>query len=346
MRSSKIIHVVTCHAEGEVGDVIVGGVAPPLGDTLWEQSRFIAKDGALRNFVLNEPRGGVFRHVNLLVPPKDPIAQMGFIIMEPEDTPPMSGSNAICVATVLLDAGILPMQEPETHLMLEAPGGLIAVTAECRIGKAERVSIQNVPSFADRLDAPLEVRGLGSLKIDIAYGGDSFAIVDAAALGFAVRPDEARDLAEMGVRIIAAANEQLGFSHPETGGWDHISFCQFAGPLTREGNELQGSNACVIRPGKIDRSPTGTGCSARMATLSTRGLMAEGDIYRARSIIGSEFVCRIARRTAIGSRPAIVPIISGRAWITGVSQYMLDPADPWPSGYRLADTWPRLREAI
>ena len=346
MRSSKIIHVVTCHAEGEVGDVIVGGVAPPLGDTLWEQSRFIAKDGALRNFVLNEPRGGIFRHVNLLVPAKDPIAQMGFIIMEPEDTPPMSGSNAICVATVLLDAGILPMQEPETHLMLEAPGGLIAVTAECRNGKAERVSIQNVPSFADQLDAPLEVKGLGSLKIDIAYGGDSFAIVDAAALGFAVRPDEASDLAEMGVPIIAAANEQLGFSHPETGGWDHISFCQFAGPLTRKGNELQGSNACVIRPGKIDRSPTGTGCSARMATLSTRGLMAEGDIYRARSIIGSEFVCRIARRTAVGSRPAIVPIISGRAWITGVSQYMLDPADPWPSGYRLADTWPRLREAI
>ena len=346
MRSSKIIHVVTCHAEGEVGDVIVGGVAPPLGDTLWEQSRFIAKDGALRNFVLNEPRGGVFRHVNLLVPAKDPIAQMGFIIMEPEDTPPMSGSNAICVATVLLDAGILPMQEPETHLMLEAPGGLIAVTAECRNGKAERVSIQNVPSFADQLDAPLEVKGLGSLKIDIAYGGDSFAIVDAAALGFAVRPDEASDLAEMGVPIIAAANEQLGFSHPETGGWDHISFCQFAGPLTRKGNELQGSNAVVIRPGKIDRSPTGTGCSARMATLSTRGLMAEGDIYRARSIIGSEFVCRIARRTAVGSRPAIVPIISGRAWITGVSQYMLDPADPWPSGYRLADTWPRLREAI
>jgi proline racemase len=346
MRSSKVIHVVTCHAEGEVGDVIVGGVAPPPGETLWEQSRFIAKDGALRNFVLNEPRGGVFRHVNLLVPPKDPRAQMGFIIMEPEDTPPMSGSNAICVATVLLDAGILPMQAPETHLTLEAPGGLITVRAECRDGKAERISIENVPSFADRLDAPLEVTGLGSLKVDIAYGGDSFVIVDAAALGFAVRPDEARDLAEMGMRIIAAANEQLGFSHPEAGGWDHISFCQFAGPLAREGNELQGSNACVIRPGKIDRSPTGTGCSARMAVLSARGLMTEGDVYRARSIIGSEFVCRIARKTAVGGRPAIAPIISGRAWITGVSQYMLDPADPWPSGYRLSDTWPRIREAI
>jgi proline racemase len=192
---------------------------------------------------------------------------MGFIIMEPEDTPPMPG-NSICVATVLLDAGILPMREPQTHLMLEAPGGLIAVTAG--------ISIENLPSFADRLDAPLEVAGLGALKVDIAYGGDSFVIVDAAALGFAIRVDEARDLAETGVRIIAAANKQLGFTHPQATGWDHISFCQFAGPLTREGDKLQGSNAVVVRPGKIDRSPTGTGCSARMATLSTRGLMGEG----------------------------------------------------------------------
>ena len=346
MRSSKIIHVVTCHAEGEVGDVIVGGVAPPPGETLWEQSRFIAKDGALRNFVLNEPRGGVFRHVNLLVPAKDPRAQMGFIIMEPEDTPPMSGSNAICVATVLLDAGILAMREPETYLTLEAPGGLIAVTAECRDGKAECISIENVPSFVDRLDASLEVKGLGSLKVDIAYGGDSFVIVDAAPLGFAIEPDEARDLAEMGVRIIAAANEQLGFFHPEACGWDHISFCQFAGALARTGNELHGPNAVVVRPGKIDRSPTGTGCSARMATFNARRLMTEGDVYRARSIIGSEFVCRIARRTTIAGRPGIIPAVSGRAWITGVSQYMLDPADPWPSGYRLSDTWPHIKEAI
>jgi proline racemase len=340
MRTSKLIHVVSCHAEGEVGDVIVGGVAAPPGDTLWEQSRFIAKDGALRAFVLNEPRGGVFRHVNLLVPAKDPRAQMGFIIMEPEDTPPMSGSNSICVATVLLEAGILPMHEPETHLILEAPGGLIKVVAECRNGKAERVSIENVPSFVDRLDEPLEVQGLATLKVDIAYGGDCFVIVDAATLGFRIAPDEARDLAETGVRITAAANELLGFSHPEAGGWDHISFCQFAGPLAREGNELSGQNAVVVRPGKIDRSPTGTGCSARMAVLSARGLMREGEVYRARSIIGSEFECRIVRLTTVAGRSAVVPIISGRAWITGVNQYMLDPADPWPSGYRLADTWP------
>jgi trans-L-3-hydroxyproline dehydratase len=340
MRTSKIIHIVSAHAEGEVGDVIVGGVPAPPGETLWEQSRFIARDGALRAFVLNEPRGGVFRHVNLLVPAKDPRAQAGFIIMEPEDTPPMSGSNAICVATVLLDAGILPMQEPETRLTLEAPGGLVAIVAECRDGKAERIRVENVPSFAERLDAPLEVDGLGTLSVDIAYGGDSFVIVDAAALCFAIAPDEARDLAETGVRITAAANEQLGFSHPETVAWDHISFCQFAGPLARKGNELSGPNAVVVRPGKIDRSPTGTGCSARMAVLSARGLMKPGDVYRARSIIGSEFLCGIARLTAVAGPPAIIPIISGRAWITGVHQYMLDPTDPWPSGYRLADTWP------
>jgi trans-L-3-hydroxyproline dehydratase len=345
MRTSRIIHVVTCHAEGEVGDVIVGGVAPPPGGTLWEQSRFIASDGALRDFLLNEPRGGVFRHVNLLVPPKNPKAQMGFIIMEPEDTPPMSGSNAICVATVLLDAGILSMQEPETRFTLEAPGGVVAVTAECNNGKAERISIENVPSFADKLDAPLEIAGLGALKVDIAYGGDSFVIVDAAPLGFAIRPDEARELAETGVRIIAAANAQLGFSHPERSGWDHISFCLFAGPLAREGSEIRSAHACVVRPGKIDRSPTGTGCSARMAVLSARGLMREGDVYRARSIIGSEFLCRIARGATVGGRPAIIPIISGRGWITGINQYMIDPDDPWPSGYRLSDTWPRLREA-
>src|ERR1700757_5131888 len=159
MRSTKLLHVVSCHAEGEVGDVIVGGVLPPPGETIWQQSRFIATDESLRNFVLNEPRGGVFRHVNLLVPPKDPRAQMGFIIMEPEDTPPMSGSNSICVATVLLDTGVIPMVEPETRLTLEAPGGVISVVAQCRDGKAERISVENVASFVDRIDAPLEVAG-------------------------------------------------------------------------------------------------------------------------------------------------------------------------------------------
>jgi len=342
MRTTRTIHIVSCHAEGEVGDVIVGGVAPPPGDTLWEQSRFIARDQALRNFVLNEPRGGVFRHVNLLVPPRDPRAQMGFIIMEPEDTPPMSGSNSICVATVLLDTGIVAMTEPETRLVLEAPGGIVEVVAQCRGGKAERITVRNVPSFADRLGASLEVAGLGTLDADTAYGGDSFVIVDAHRLGFQLRPDEARDLAEAGIRITRAANEQLGFRHAGNTAWNHISFCQIAAPVTVDDGRFTAANAVVVQPGKIDRSPTGTGASARMAVMRARGQMQVGDRYLARSIIGSEFLGAIEADTTVGDRPAIIPSISGRAWITGTRQDMLDPDDPWPAGYRLSDTWPRL----
>lgn len=342
MRSSKLIHVVSCHAAGEVGDVIVGGVAPPPGATIWEQSRFIAEDETLRNFVLNEPRGGVFRHVNLLVPPKSPAAQAGWIIMEPADTPPMSGSNTICVATVLLDTGIVPMTEPRTTLTLEAPAGLVEVTADCRDGKAERIHLRNVPSFVARLDATIEVAGLGTLTVDIAYGGDSFVICDAKALGFAIEPGEARELAETGMKITAAANDQLGFHHPGETAWNHISFCQFAAPLERIDGALHGRNAVAIRPGKIDRSPTGTGCSARMAVLHARGELQIGEPFVGISIIGSRFDCRIESETMVGDRRAIVPIVSGQAWITGTAQLMLDPADPFPGGYRLSDTWPAL----
>lgn len=340
MRSSKIIHTVSCHAEGEVGDVIVGGVAPPPGDTLWEQSRFIAADDTLRNFMLNEPRGGVFRHVNLLVPAKNPDAQMGWIIMEPADTPPMSGSNSICVSTVLLETGIIPMQEPETHMTLEAPGGLVNVVATCKDGHVERVRVRNVASFVDKLDAVVEVDGLGTLKVDTAYGGDSFAIVDSTTLGFALTPEEARDIAETGVRITNAANEQLGFHHPENEDWAHISFCQMTAPVTVIDGVKTGKNAVTVQPGKIDRSPTGTGCSARMAVLHARGELAIGEKFQGRSLIDSRFDCSIDSITRVGDKDAILPFISGRAWVTGTHQHMLDPSDPWPEGMRLSDTWP------
>lgn len=339
MRSSKTIHVISAHAEGEVGDVIVGGVQPPPGATLWEQSRWIAKDQTLRNFLLNEPRGGVFRHFNLLVPPKDPSADAAFIIMEPEDTPPMSGSNSMCVATVLLDAGIIPMQEPETHLVLEAPGGLVKVRAECRNGKAERIFVQNLPSFAADLGVSLEVEGLGTLMVDTAYGGDSFVIVDAAALGLKLVAEEAHYIARTGVKITNAANRQLRFHHPENPDWTHFSFCLFAGPVRRDGHRLTAGSAVAVQPGKVDRSPTGTALSARMAVLHAKGEMGLDDRLTIESLIGSTFEGRIVAQTTVGDRAAIVPEISGRGWITGMHQHMLDPADPWPEGYRLSDTW-------
>lgn len=342
MQTTKTIHIVSCHTQGEVGDVIVSGVAPPPGETLWEQSRWIAQDNSLRNYVLNEPRGGVFKHVNLLVPAKNPQAQMGWIIMEPEDTPPMSGSNSICVSTVLLETGIIPMVEPETKMTLEAPGGLINVVASCKDGKVTQVTLVNVPSFVDQMDATIEVEGIGTLRVDTAYGGDSFVIADATSLGFSLAPDEARELAIAGIKITSAANEQLGFHHPGNPDWKHISFCQLAAPVAREEGVLIGRNAVVIQPGKIDRCPTGTGCSARMALLHAKGIMSVGDKYIGESILGSRFDCSIDRVAKVGGKDAIYPIISGSAWITGTHQYRLDPADPWPEGYRVADTWPQL----
>lgn len=332
--------MVSCHAEGEVGNVIVGGVSPPPGETLWQQARWINDDKTLRNLVLNEPRGGVFKHINLLVPAKHPQAVFGFIIMEPEHTPPMSGSNSICVSTVLLDTGLVAMQEPVTEFILEAPGGLVPVKAYCEDGKAQSIEVHNLPSFADQLDATLEVEGIGTLTVDTAYGGDSFVIVDAAALGFEIRPDEAKELAQLGPRITAAANEQIGFSHPDNPDWAHISFCQFALPISREDGCLVSRNTVAIDPGKLDRSPTGTGCSARMAVLNARGLMKAGDKMIGLSIIDSRFDCGIVEETRVGDKRAIIPSIRGRAWISGTQQIMLDPDDPWPGGYRLSDTWP------
>jgi len=339
MGSIKTVHVVSAHAEGEVGDVIIEGVEPPPGKTLWEQSRWIAKDQVLRNFVLNEPRGGVFRHINLLVPPKNTKASAAFIIMEPEDTPPMSGSNSICVATVLLDRGLITMEEPVTNFFLEAPGGLVKVKALCKNGKAERIFVQNLPSFVYKLDTSLELEGYGSISADTAFGGDSFVIVDAKKLGFSIDPSEAAELARLGAKITDAATEQIGFRHPIITDWRHYSFCQFSRIEDQSNDCISFKSAVSIKPGKIDRSPTGTALSAKMAVLEARGEMKIGQKIKAISIIGSSFEGKIIKKCNLNGTSAIIPEISGRGWITGLHQHTLEATDPWPEGYRLSDTW-------
>jgi len=343
MKSNELIQIVSCHAEGEVGNVIVEGVTPPPGENIWEQASWIHQDQRLRQYVLNEPRGGVFKHVNLLVPARNPKAIKGFIIMEPEHTPPMSGSNSICVATVLLNTGIVKMKEPVTEFILEAPGGLVPIKAFCENGKAKSIEIQNVASFADKLDVNLEVEGVGTLIVDTAYGGDSFVLVNATELGFEIKPDEAKDISEIGAKITAAANQQLGFTHPENSDWSHISFCELALPIFEEEGIKVSRNTVVIDPGKLDRSPCGTGCSARMAVLNAKGEMKKGDRMIGHSIIDSRFDCAIVNEVNIGNKKAIIPSIRGRAWITGTHQLTLDSDDPWPEGYRLTDTWPMKR---
>ena len=338
MRAARTITVVGCHAGGEIGNVVTGGVLPPAGATVFEQMQSLARDGdGLRRLLLREPRGSVACHANLVVPATRPDCDAGFIIMEPTEYPPMSGSNSICTATVLLETGMVAMHEPETVLRLEAPGGVIEARAACRNGRCESVEITNVPSFADRLDVPLEVDRLGSLTVDVAYGGMWYAIADAAALGFAIEPDEARDLSLAGERIRAAAQEQLPCVHPENPGIAGVSIVQIAQPWQGVGAVTR--NAVVVAPGRLDRSATGTGLSARMAVLHARGLMGVGDAMTHASAIGSTFDGRIVRETTVGDLPAIVPAIRGSAWITGISQLIVDPTDPFPEGYVLSDTW-------
>ncbi len=338
MRSKRNISVVGCHAEGEIGDVIVGGVLPPRGDSVFAMMKTMERDhDDLRRFLIQEPRGSVARHVNLIVPAVRPDCVAGAIIMEPTEYPPMSGSNTMCIVTVLLETGMVPMVEPVTTLRLDMPAGPVDVTTQCRDGKCVSVTFANVPSFVDRLDAPLEIAGLGTVKVDIAYGGMFYALVDAAALGFAIRPDEARDLAVLGEKVREAARQRYAVTHPENPEIAGVSIVQFNTPFDPTLGEAR--NTCIVSPGRSDRSPTGTGLSARLAVLHARGQLKVGETFSHRSIIGSRFDGRILAETSCGQRAAIVPEITGRAWITGHMSYMLDPSDPYPAGYVVADTW-------
>jgi trans-L-3-hydroxyproline dehydratase len=333
-----VLTVVGCHAGGEVGNVVVAGVEPPPGATVFEQMTHLRDDDSIRRLLLREPRGSVAVHSNIVLPSLRNDCAFGYVIMEPTEYPAMSGSNTICVATVLLETGMVEMREPVTTFRLEAPGGVVEITAGCRGGKVEWVELQNVPCFADRLDAPLEVEGLGTIEVDVAYGGMWYAIADAAALGFELVRAEARDLAEMGSRIHAAAREQLHPVHPENPGIGEVSIVQLAEPWQGIGRVTR--NAVVVAPGRLDRSATGTGLSARIAALHARGRMHVGHAMTHASILGSTFEGRIVRETTVGGRPAVVPAIRGTAWITGVTRVVVDPTDPFPEGYLLSDTWP------
>ena len=338
MRARRTITVVGCHAGGEIGNVVVGGVLPPPGKTVFEQMRALRADDSLRRLLLREPRGSVAVHANLVVPATRSDCDAGFIIMEPTEYPPMSGSNTICVATVLLETGMVELREPETTLRLEAPAGAVEITAACRGGRVESIELTNVPSFVEHLDARLDVPELGEVTVDVAYGGMWYAIADAAALGFELEPHEARELSRVGELIRDAAREQLPCTHPENPDISGVSIVELAEPWRGPGAVSR--NAVVVAPGRLDRSATGTGLSARMAVLHARGLLGVGDSMTHASPIGSRFEGRIVAETSLGGRSAIVPAIRGSAFITGITQVFVDPDDPFPEGYLLSDTWP------
>lgn len=340
MRLDRNITVVGAHAEGEVGRVITGGVLPPAGSTMFERmEHFERESGWVRDMLLFDPRGSVNASVNLITPPARPDADMGMIVMESDYFPPMSGSNLICTVTVALETGMIPMTEPTTTVRVDTPAGLVEVIADCTGGRCKRITFRNVASFVMHRDRHIEVPGLGTLRVDVAYGGMIYCLVEAADLKLKLSRDEGRDLVILGEQIKAAAAEQLPSVHPENPGIHTINQTEFTGPIETRNGIKTSKNAVVVSPGRLDRCPCGTGSSARLALLQARGELVVGEPFHHLSVLDTVFDCRVLSMARAGTVPAVIPQISGRAWLTGVSYYGVDPEDPFPAGYRLADTW-------
>lgn len=338
MQWSKTLSVVGAHAEGEIGRVVTGGVLDLPGSTVLEKLSYLNRENdALRRFALFEPRGCAQMTTNLLLPPSHPDADAAFIPMQADGSHAMSGSNAICVTTVLLETGILPMKEPSTTVVLDTAAGLVKAIAECKSGKVERVSLEFFPSFCEKLDAVIEVDGIGTLTVDIAFGGVYYAIPRAFDAGIKIDPTQAREMVDIGNRIKEAAVEQISVQHPEVPDFNKIEFVMFADDIDLAGHLYR--NGTIMPPGRMDRSPCGTGTAARLAVMHARGIVDLGTKVRMRSTIDSEFGAEIIEETHVGDIPAVRTRISGRAWIYGFHQLGCDPTDPFSEGFTMADTW-------
>jgi proline racemase len=342
MRFSSLLTAVDAHACGEPGRVITGGVLDPPGATMFEKMAWLREHrDDIRQRMLREPRGYPAMCCNVILPPTITGADAGFVIMEPVEYPPMSGTNTICVVTVLIETGMVRVTEPVTHLRLETPAGLIEIDAEVRDGKCRAVTFRNVPAFATHLDAVVEVRGLGAVTVDVAWGGMFYVIADAAPLGLRLTPDEARDAVRVAELIKAAAREQLPVAHPENPGIAGISIAQLSGePL---GPRAHRRNTVVVSTGKssgvLDRSPCGTGTCAKMAVLHAKGQLPLGQDFVHEGILGTTFTGRLIEETRVGPYAAVAPTLTGSAWITGFAQYVVDPEDPFPDGFTVGDIW-------
>jgi proline racemase len=344
-----MISAVEAHAEGEPGRVITGGMPHMPGSTVFERMEWMQENADdIRKLMLREPRGHPALCCNVIVPPCDPRADAGFIIMEQTEYPPMSGSNTICVVTVLLETGIVPMQEPVTELTLETPAGLIDVRADCANGKVTRVTFRNVPAFAVHLDAEIDVPGLGRAVVDIAWGGMFFVLADIRQFGLEIAPENGAKMVRIMEALRAASAAQLPVIHPDNPAITGPTISHLYGPAPEgaDGHSAISVSTGAFDPsrpealtGILDRSPCGTGTCAKMAVLHAKGLLPVGQDYINAGPMGTNFIGRIVEETQVGQYKAIIPTLSGRGWIYGTSNWMLDPTDPFPEGYTIGDIW-------
>ncbi|AET93449.1 proline racemase family protein [Caballeronia cordobensis] len=349
MSFRRMFNAVETHS-GEPMRVITGGVPQIPGETVYEQMKWLEKnDDQIRKLMLREPRGYPPVCCNLIVPSKHPEARAGYIIMEQSEYPVMSGGNTISVATVLLETGMIPMQEPVTEFMLEAPAGLIGIRAECSGGKVTQVTFRNVPAFAAHLDAVIDVPGLGKVTVDVAWGGMFYVIADVRQFeGLRLVPEQGREITRISALILRAAQDQLPVAHPDYPGIG-ITVSQLSGPPHSPAADWRNTVTVANGPidfddpstwtGALDRCPCGTGTCAKMATLHAKGQLKLGEPFRHENLLDIAYTGRLVEEVRIGEHAAVVPTVSGTSWIYGFNTYVLDPTDPFPEGFTVGDIW-------
>ncbi|UNX55102.1 proline racemase family protein [Georgenia sp. TF02-10] len=333
MRTRNVFHAVDSHTEGMPTRVITGGVGVIPGDTMAERRTwFAANADHLRTLLMYEPRGHAAMSGAILQPPTRPDADYGVLYIEVSGLLPMCGHGTIGVATVLVETGMVPVTEPVTTVRLDTPAGLVVAEVAVEDGSATAVTIRNVPSFAHTLGAQVEVPGLGTVDYDLAFGGNFYAVVDLDQLGLPFDRAAKDRLLGAGLAVMDAINAAAEPVHPERAdirGCHHV-YLKAPGSTARHSR-----HAMAIHPGWFDRSPCGTGTSARMAQLHARGELGLDEDFVNESFIGTRFVGRLVEETTVAGRPAVVPTVTGRAWVTGTAQYFLDPTDPFPAGFLL-----------
>jgi len=350
MRFNRMIQAVDVYADGMPGRVITGGVGNVPGETMLDKARYLEQHrDDLRKLMLREPRGYPAACCNVLLPSNNPAADYGYVIMEHVEYPAMSGSNTICVASVLIETGMVEVTEPVTTFTLEAPAGLIEIRATVDHGKATSITFRNVPAFAAHLGVPVEIPSVGTVAVDIAWGGMFYAIADAIQFGVELVPEAGADLARFGEMLTLATREQYPVHHPSDPSLAGVTISQLSGPPLSPQNHRR--NAVTMstgssswdRPssftGSLDRSPCGTGTCARMAVMHARGELAIGAEFRHESVLGTVFTGRLVDTVRLGDVTAVVPEITGHAWITGFANYVVDPTDPYPTGFTVGDIW-------
>lgn len=337
MLASRTFHAIEVHAEGEQGTCYLGSVFPIPGQTMRDKLRFINdQDDSIRKYLTQEPRGRPQASANVVYPSTVPGADAGFIILQADRAHAMSGSNTICVVTALLETGSVAMTEPVTQVVLETAAGIITAQATCLDGHCERVTFDGVASFVEALDVPLVVQGHGALTVDVAYGGCYYILVRAEALGVTLDRQSARQVVEAASAVSVAARAAISVQHPDFPEINFISYVMVIGDDQPSEGQLRGA---TVLSGRVDRSPCGTGNSARLACMAARGQAQVGQKFTATSLIDSEFTVEIVATTTVGGRDAVVPRISGRGWVVGSRTVSVDPTDPYPLGFTLSDVW-------